>query len=518
MTNSFLLISVTVLATLTWQTDGAKILAVFSMPSYSHFQLGFRIAKELADRGHQVTAISPYPQKTPIKNYKDVSLEELVPFVEELKKNLFAANAFSPRDILNFAFTMGNMITEKTFSQKSVQDLLKSDETFDVMIMEHFVNDALVGIAHRFKIPVVLIGCTRASSINNYIFANPAPSSYVPNILGTFTKHMNFWERLENFYYNVLNDIMRETVFLSKQREIFKKYTHTDLELDDVLYNVSMMLTTSHVSINDALPHVPSMVEIGGFHVNPPKKLPQDLQTFLDQSSEGVILFSMGSNLKSKDLKLQARDALLRSFAKIKQKVLWKFEEELPNAPGNVKVMKWVPQQDVLAHPNVKAFISHGGLLSTIETVYFGVPIIGIPVFADQKTNVANAAQNGYAVSVPLAELSEEKLSWALDEIINNPKYRENVKQRSEIMHDRPLKPIDAAIYWIEHVIRHQGAPHFRNAGLDLMWYQRHLLDVFAFLGFVMVVGCVVFFVVLKKITSLCFTKQPTVTKLKKNK
>ncbi|KAJ3652823.1 hypothetical protein Zmor_018755 [Zophobas morio] len=82
MTNSFLLISVTVLATLTWQTDGAKILAVFSMPSYSHFQLGFRIAKELADRGHQVTAISPYPQKTPIKNYKDVSLEELVPFVE----------------------------------------------------------------------------------------------------------------------------------------------------------------------------------------------------------------------------------------------------------------------------------------------------------------------------------------------------------------------------------------------------------------------------------------------------
>ena len=82
MTNSFLLILVTVLATLTWQTDGAKILAVFPTPSYSHFQLGFRIAKELADRGHQVTAISAYPQKTPIKNYKDVSVEELVPFAE----------------------------------------------------------------------------------------------------------------------------------------------------------------------------------------------------------------------------------------------------------------------------------------------------------------------------------------------------------------------------------------------------------------------------------------------------
>ena len=85
-------------------------------------------------------------------------------------------------------------------------------------------------------------------------------------------------------------------------------------------------------------------------------------------------------------------------------------------------------------------------------------------------------------------------------------------------MHDQPLKPIDTAIYWIEHVIRHQGAPHFRNAGLDLMWYQRHMVDAYAFLGFVVVVGSVAFFVVLKKITSLCFTQKPKVTKKKKNK
>lgn len=74
------------------------------------------------------------------------------------------------------------------------------------------------------------------------------------------------------------------------------------------------------------------------------------------------------------------------------------------------------------AHPNVVAFITHGGLLSTIETVTRGVPIIGIPVFGDQKANIAAAVTEGYAVSVPLPELSEEKLSWALNEILNNPK------------------------------------------------------------------------------------------------
>jgi glucuronosyltransferase len=40
------------------------------------------MAKELAERGHQVTSINPYPQKTPIKNYKDVSVEEIEAFFE----------------------------------------------------------------------------------------------------------------------------------------------------------------------------------------------------------------------------------------------------------------------------------------------------------------------------------------------------------------------------------------------------------------------------------------------------
>jgi UDP:flavonoid glycosyltransferase YjiC (YdhE family) len=53
--------------------------------------------------------------------------------------------------------------------------------------------------------------------------------------------------------------------------------------------------------------------------------------------------------------------------------------------------------------------------------VYHGVPIVGIPVFGDQKNNIAAAMNNGFAVSMPLAEITEEKLSWALNEVLNNP-------------------------------------------------------------------------------------------------
>ncbi|KAJ8954683.1 hypothetical protein NQ318_011375 [Aromia moschata] len=229
-----------------------------------------------------------------------------------------------------------------------------------------------------------------------------------------------------------------------------------------------------------SVPLVPSMIEIGGFHVAPPKKLPKDLQDYLDNASEGVIYFSLGSNLKKK------RDMLLRVFSKLKEKVLWKWEDDiLPGQPPNVKLGKWFPQQDILAHPNVKVFITHGGLLSTTETIYHGVPILAIPVFADQHDNAANAVKNGYALSLAYHDpnFSEENLLHLLKELLYNPTYRDNVKQRSKLFHDRPQKPMDAAVYWVEYVVRNRGASHLKVAGVGMPWYKYHLVDVIAFLA-----------------------------------
>ena len=70
-------------------------------------------------------------------------------------------------------------------------------------------------------------------------------------------------------------------------------------------------------------------------------------------------------------------------------------------------------------------FITHGGLHGLQEAVYYGIPIIGIPLFYDQALNVdilVNRKQMG--IQLKLDEITEESLDKALAAVLNDPKYR----------------------------------------------------------------------------------------------
>lgn len=223
---------------------------------------------------------------------------------------------------------------------------------------------------------------------------------------------------------------------------------------------------------------MPGMINVGGAHIHPPEILPQDIQKFLDEATDGVIIFSLGSIIQSKDMPPGKLKTFANVFKNLKQRVLMKYEDTNLRVSSNVMITKWLPQSDVLAHKNVVLFITHGGIFGTQEALYRGVPMLFIPFYGDQHRNALRAERDGYALTIPFNQLSTSILKEKLNELLTDTKYKERVKQVSIIFRDNPIPVMDEAMYWIEYVIRNQGAKHLKSAGIHLPWYKHALLDI----------------------------------------
>lgn len=142
------------------------------------------------------------------------------------------------------------------------------------------------------------------------------------------------------------------------------------------------------VSINPAIdipmPLPPNVIPVAGLHIQSPKPLPSDIEQFINAAQKGVVLFSLGTNVRSDMMDPVKQKLLLDAFAQLPDyHFLWKFESEL-ETPKNVLTRKWLPQTDILAHPRTRAFFTHSGLLSTQEAIWYSVPMIGMPFIYDQ--------------------------------------------------------------------------------------------------------------------------------------
>lgn len=225
----------------------------------------------------------------------------------------------------------------------------------------------------------------------------------------------------------------------------------------------------------------------------------QDLKSFLDEAEKGVIYFSLGSNIKSKYINEEKRNIIMETFSELPYKVLWKFEnDELPNKPSNVKISKWLPQQDILGHPNIKLFITQAGLQSTEEAIYNQVPVLALPFIADQHRNAKRINEIGFGLHLDFSKLTKEGFKNSILEIINNPKYKEKTKELNDLLHDRPMTGLESAVWWTEYVIRHKGAPYFRNRVIDMPWYEYFLLDVIGFLLLIAAIATFVLYAIVK--------------------
>ncbi|XP_049816217.1 UDP-glycosyltransferase UGT5-like [Schistocerca nitens] len=367
-------------------SEAANILAPVWFSGSSHFAMFGRLFRELAARGHNVTVISQFPLKTPLKNYRDVSIasNEKKP---ELTWDLIERARSPPVSAIIMKYIARQQCTD-ALALPQVRRVLSSGDHYDLVITEFFHADCMAAFAAKFGVP--LVGITSSMAL--------------------------------------------------------------------------------------------------------PRVYDRDLRSYIDKSRHGVIYFSLGSMVKTSSLPAEKLRSIIDAFAAVPQNVLWRVDpSSLPPLPPNVRAETWMPQNDILNHQNVHVLITHGGLMGIQEAVMAGVPVLAVPLFADQYLNAERVAASGSGICLHFEDLTTQTLRAALDALVNDTRYREQAKHLSLLFRDRPRPPLEEAVYWVEYVLRHQGAPHLRSAALDLTWYELLLLDVATFLVAVALTLCLIF-------------------------
>ncbi|KAK6322898.1 hypothetical protein J4Q44_G00076900 [Coregonus suidteri] len=331
----------------------------------------------------------------------------------------------------------------------------------------------------------------------------PAPSSYVPSPELAYTDQMTFFERVHNFVMYTFLDVLTNVHFLTTMDPLYSEIKGRPTRFCEIMGKADIWLIRTYWDFEYPRPFLPNFKFVGGLHCKPAKPLSEAMEEFVQSSGDdGVVVFSLGSMVKN--LTKERGNTIATALGQIPQKVLWRYSGEKPEtlAP-NTRVYKWIPQNDLLGHPKTKAFITHGGTNGLYEAIYHGVPMVGIPLFADQPVNIMHMKTKGAAVMMDFNKMTSKDLVDGLNSVINDPSYKENMMRLSSLHHDQPMKPLDTAVFWIEFVMRNKGAKHLRVESHNLSWYQYHCLDVAAAL--LSVVALII--IVSVKTCTFCFRK-----------
>ncbi|XP_014289134.1 UDP-glycosyltransferase UGT5 [Halyomorpha halys] len=478
--------------------SGANILLMFPLSPKSHVTTFVPLFKQLSENGHNLTMVSSFQHNVPIEKCRYITVRNLIEdvFVANRRFNLTQMSQLSnPLYSFPFVKQMQLGFTEACLKENCLRELMEGNHKFDLMISESlYLFETFIAFGHVFNVPVISIDAHAPSAWSSYLTGNVHPYSYVPNYRLALTDHMTFKERLMNTVLNV-QEILVNYCYIPKQERLMRKYlsyngTYDFPPLMDMLRNISLVLADAHFSLGYVRPYLPNVVEVGGMTSHADERLNEEFQKFLDNSKNGVVYFTFGSVINATSLPNEVIDIFMTAFGRLKQNVIMKWESgHLRNKPKNVITKEWLPQNGILAHPNCRLFITHGGIHGLTEAIYHKVPLVIIPFLSDQFSNALSAEKEGFAKVLSFNNFTAENLVSAISSVINSPKFKENIERKSLIMLDKDQSSLKKAVYWVEYVLRHKGAKHLRPASLDLNIFQYFLLDVISVI-ILFILGC----------------------------
>ncbi|XP_007666949.2 UDP-glucuronosyltransferase 1A1-like isoform X6 [Ornithorhynchus anatinus] len=494
----------------------------------SHWLSTRLLMKDLWQRGHEIIVMAPevtlhirkgafytlktYPStmnKQELDDYFKTMLHDI------LEERFFLRRVFKTFKGMTDMFKMLFLSCYHLVHNKELMGFI-NESRFDAVLTDPIFPCGSI-MAESLSIPAVYVLRQIPCSLDFDGTQCPNPLSYIPGMFTANTDRMSFLQRVKNVLLTSFQRFLCNS-FFSPFAQLASEILQRDMTIVDVLSYGSVWLMRGDFVMDYPRPIMPNMVFIGGLNCAHKKTLSQEFQDYVNDSGEhGIVVFSLGSMVS--EIPVKKAMEIAEALGRIPQTVLWRYTGKPPaNLAKNTKLVKWLPQNDLLAHPKTRAFITHAGSHGIYEGICNGVPMVLLPLFGDQMDNAKRVESRGAGVILNVLEMTSEDLSNALKTVITDKSYKENIMRLSALHKDRPVEPLDLAVHWVEFVMKHKGAPHLRPAAHDLNWFQYHCLDV---IGFFLVITLSVFFIFFKSCMFCfrkCFPKKEKAKKSQKNK
>uniref|UniRef100_A0AC35GKK0 UDP-glucuronosyltransferase n=1 Tax=Panagrolaimus sp. PS1159 TaxID=55785 RepID=A0AC35GKK0_9BILA len=437
-----------------------------------------RLADILVKDGHNVTFF--IPELVSINKMNGTKLAKVIRmegFTDAFLNSMRSyGNLFDP-NINTISARIRTIEAQVKFCKELLQrkneiEIFKN-EKYD-LILTNGLDLCDVGLMHWLK-PKTFAWLVTGPLHDTVMYPSGIPSfpSYLPTLEDTLLgTEMSFFGRAENLWNWIVQTVLHQyTAF--RMNRLFRYYIDPKYpSVYDIGAESSLVFINDDEFLDFARPILHKTIYIGGAGLKKPKPLNMYFENIMQKGTQGVVLVSFGTAVYTPALCPKKKREIINAFSQFPgYHFLMRVSPDdnetiaLGNEIPNVQFVEWLPQSDILAHPNCKAFISHGGFNSVLETAMRGVPVIVLPMFFDHFRNGKMIEHRNVGLVIPKTILNQESIENSLKEVLYNPKYKHAAERLQKLMETKPNQPDETFLKWTNFLLQHENLPDLIPVG-----------------------------------------------------
>lgn len=255
-----------------------RILVLAPVCSKSHKISFMPIVEALAEKGHQVTVVTPFSPENQKPNVKEIVLKKNA--LMEIDTDWFEIQKQNILKVFTWTITVFRTTMKDGYdilmSNEEFQEVLRSRDV-DLVIVDAILNDFVLPIIDHINVPFIFY-CP-ASGVPWVMDMLNVPQEYasVPVGMGDYGSQMTFMQRMENFLSTELFFLVRKAFWLNMLKDVTNKDFPNSRSISEIERDSQLCIINSHPATAWARPLPQNVIPIPALHTRPPKPLPQVL-------------------------------------------------------------------------------------------------------------------------------------------------------------------------------------------------------------------------------------------------